>query len=122
MDLLLLRGEQVFLWADCCYSGGMQVVVDALAERPVAAVSLTSAGLANASTTNWTFTQAIIDGLRGEPMVDANADGEVTLVELRSEVQEAMKHLEGQAHGFKSAPAAVQDRERSAFRDLARDS
>jgi hypothetical protein len=96
------RGKQVFLWADCCYSGGMHVVVDALAKRQVAAFSLTSAGLANTSTRNWTFTQSIIDGLRGEPMVDANADGEVTLVELSSEVSEAMTHLEGQAHGFKA--------------------
>ena len=96
------RGKQVFLWADCCYSGGMHVVVDALAKRQVAAFSLTSAGTANASTTNWTFTQSIIDGLRGEPIVDANADGQVTLVELRNEVGEAMKHREGQAHGFKA--------------------
>ncbi len=96
------RGKQVFLWADCCYSGGMHVVVDALAKRQVAAFTLTSAGTANASTTNWTFTQSIIDGLRGEPIVDANADGDVTLVELRNEVSEAMKHREAQAYGFKA--------------------
>jgi hypothetical protein len=80
----------------------MQVVVDALSKRNVAAFTLTSAGMANASTTNWTFTQSIIDALRGEPIVDANADGQVTLAELRTEVAEAMKHLEGQAHGFKA--------------------
>jgi hypothetical protein len=95
------RGKQVFLWADCCYSGGMQVALDLLAKRNIAAFTLTSAGTANASTTNWTFTQSIIDALRGEPIVDANADGQVTLVELRNEVGEAMKHLEGQTHGFK---------------------
>jgi hypothetical protein len=97
------RGKQVFLWADCCFSGGMQLVVDALAKRQVAAFSLTSAGLANNSTRNWTFTQSIIDSLRGEAIVDTNADGRVTLAEVRTEVGEAMKHLEGQAHGFKAS-------------------
>jgi hypothetical protein len=97
------RGKQVFLWADCCFSGGMQVVVDALAKRQVAALSLTSAGMANASTRNWTFSQSIIDSLRGEPIVDANGDKRVTLAELRSEVGEAMKHREGQAYGFKAS-------------------
>jgi hypothetical protein len=100
------RGKQVFLWADCCFSGGMQLVVDALANRQVAAFSLTSAGLANNSTRNWTFTQSIIESLRGEPIVDANADGRVTLAEVRTEVGEAMKHLEGQAFGFKASGMA----------------
>jgi hypothetical protein len=97
------RGKHVFLWADCCFSGGMQVIVDALAKRRVAALSLTSAGMANASTRNWTFTQSIIDSLRGEPIVDANGDKRVTLAELRIEVGDAMKHREGQAYGFKAS-------------------
>jgi hypothetical protein len=81
----------------------MQVVVDALAERRIAAISLTSAGTQNVSTRNWTFTQSIIDALRGEPLADANADGQITLIELRTEVAEAMKHREGQAHGYKAS-------------------
>jgi hypothetical protein len=95
------RGGQVFLWADCCYSGGFEIVVDALAAKNVEVFTLTSAGTANASTDNWTFTQCIIDGLRGEPLTDANADGKVTLGELHAEVRDAMRHLEGQKHGFK---------------------
>lgn len=94
------RGKQVFLWADCCYSGGLQLVVDALAKRRIAAFSLTSAGMANTSTRNWTFTQSLIDALRGEPIVDDNNDGKITLLEMRDEVQDAMQHLEGQAHGY----------------------
>jgi hypothetical protein len=73
-----------------------------LAENNVAAFALTSASAANASTNNWTFTQSIIDGLRGEPLVDANGDGKVTLAELAREVREAMQHMEGQHHGFKA--------------------
>jgi hypothetical protein len=96
------KGERVFLWADCCFSGGLQCVVDALAPKKIAAFSLTSASTANTSTNNWTFTQSIIDGLRGEPLVDGDGDGTITLVELKAEVRDAMKHLEGQRHGFKS--------------------
>jgi hypothetical protein len=94
------RGKQVFLWADCCYSGGLQLVVDALAKRRIAAFSLTSAGMANTSTRNWTFTQSLIDALRGEPIVDDDRDGQITLLEMCDEVQDAMQHLEGQAYGF----------------------
>jgi hypothetical protein len=96
------KGRHVFLWADCCFSGGLRVVVDALAKKRIAAFSLTSAGMANTSTRNWTFTQSLIDALRGEPLVDANGDRRVTLMELRGEVRDAMQHREGQAYGFKA--------------------
>jgi hypothetical protein len=96
------KGRHVFLWADCCFSGGLQVVVDALAKKRIAAFSLTSAGMADTSTRNWTFTQSLIDALRGEPLVDADSDGRVTLMELRDEVRDAMQHREGQAYGFKA--------------------
>jgi hypothetical protein len=97
------KGQRVFCWADCCFSGGFEVVVDALAKKRVAAFDLTSASTANTSTNNWTFTQSIIDGLRGEPLIDLNGDGKITLSELHAEVREAMRHMEGQKHGFKAS-------------------
>lgn len=97
------KGQRAFLWADCCYSGGLEVVVDALAKENVNAFCLTSASTADTSTSNWTFTQSIIDGLNGEPIVDANSDGDITLGELNAEVRDAMQHLEGQPHGFKAS-------------------
>jgi hypothetical protein len=96
------KGQRAFFWADCCFSGGFEVVVDALAKKRIAAFDLTSASTANTSTNNWTFTQSIIDGLRGDPLVDLNGDGKITLGELDAEVREAMKHMEGQKHGFKT--------------------
>jgi hypothetical protein len=94
------KGKRVILWADCCFSGGLEVVVERLSKSGIAAAALTSAGPANCSTNNWTFTQSIIDGLNGEPIIDANGDGKITLGELNVEVREAMKHREGQQHGF----------------------
>ncbi len=95
------KGQRAFFWADCCYSGGMEVIVDKLADRNVASFSLTSAATANTSTGNWTFTQSLLDGLSGAPLIDTNGDGLITLGELRTEVRDAMNHMEGQKHGFK---------------------
>jgi hypothetical protein len=100
------KGRRVFLWADCCFSGGLEVVVDALAAKKVGACALTSASTANTSTNNWTFTQSILDGLKGEPLIDLNADGKITLSEMNAEVREAMTHMEGQKHGFKKSGLA----------------
>ena len=94
------RGKQVILWADCCYSGGMKLIAEALNRKDIPCFSLTSAGLENTSTGNWTFTQSILDGLAGEPIVDTNQDGNISLAELQSEVRNAMTHLEGQKSGF----------------------
>lgn len=102
------KGQQVILWADCCYSGGLEIVVERLAKAGIPAASLTSAGSANTSTSNWTFTQSVIDGLNGEPLVDANGDGRITLGELAGEVREAMRHREGQLHGS-SAKGIAED-------------
>ncbi len=94
------HGQQAIFWGDCCYSGGMQRVVEKLATRNVASFSLTSAATANTSTGNWTFTQGILDGLAGGPLIDTNNDGTITLGELRAEVENAMHHMEGQQSGF----------------------
>jgi len=101
------KGKRVFLFADCCYSGGLEIVVDRLAKSGISACNLTSASKANASTNNWTFSQSIIDGFRGEPLVDRNGDGEITLGELATEVREAMQNMEGQLNGFASKGIAA---------------
>ncbi len=94
------KGQRAFFWADCCFSGGLEVVVNKLASRKVACFSLTSASAENDSTANWTFTQSLLDGLSGAPLIDTNGDGLITLGELRTEVRNAMNHMEGQKHGF----------------------
>lgn len=94
------KGRRVLLFADCCYSGGLERVVERLSKAGVSAASATSASSANTSTQNWTFTQSLIDGLMGEPLVDTDGNGGITLAELDGEVAAAMRHLEGQRHGF----------------------
>ncbi len=93
------RGERVWLMADCCHSGGLAEVAGALEARGVAAAALTSAEASNTSTANWTFTQAVIDGLAGDGIADHDRDGHIELGELASEVRGAMKHREKQRAG-----------------------
>lgn len=90
------KTTRVLLLADCCFSGALAEVVDALAARGVRAASVTSADLSNTSTVNWTFTQTVIDALVGDSLADRDKDGIVELGELDREVADAMKFRESQ--------------------------
>jgi hypothetical protein len=92
------HGKRVVLMADCCYSGTLKAVAEKLPRLD--SIVLTSADASNLSTSNWTFTQTVIDGLSGDAFADANGDGRVTLGELDHEVGQAMKYREAQRHGF----------------------
>ncbi len=96
----LFRGRRVILLADCCHSGGLADAARALSAAGIDAVALTSADASNVSTGNWTFTQTVLDALRGRPTCDRDRDGAVTLAELAEEAREAMKHREDQRYGY----------------------
>jgi hypothetical protein len=93
------QGKRVLLLADCCYSGGLAKTAGALHKAGFEAASLTSATDSVTSTRNWTFTQTIIDGFKGDSLGDANGDGALTLVELAGDVKGAMEALENQPAG-----------------------
>jgi hypothetical protein len=93
------KGARVLLMADCCHSGGLAAVARDLAAARIKAASVTSAEASNLSSGNWTFTQAVIDALRGEPLLDANGDGVISLAELDREAADAMKYREAQRSG-----------------------
>ena len=93
------KGGRVLLMADCCHSGGLKAVAAELERAGIKAASVTSAESSNLSSGNWTFTQAVIDSLRGEPLVDGNRDGTITLGEMVREVSAGMKYRELQMFG-----------------------
>ena len=86
--------------ADCCYSGSLKNVVKKIGGRGTGAVSITSAEASNASTGNWTFTQTIIDCLRGSPLADRNKDGKISIGEIGAEVKDALKYRDMQMSGY----------------------
>lgn len=94
------RGKRVLLMADCCCSGGLAETAKALSKSGFEAAALTSADAVTVSTGNWTFTQSIIDSLKGDALADTNHDGTVTLGEMAGEVREAMRVLERQKSQF----------------------
>jgi len=94
------RGERVFLLADCCYSGSLAGVAGKLSDAGFKTIALTSARASNVSTSNWTFTQTVIDAIRGDPMIDANEDGIIQLAEAAWAVKEAMQYCERQFFGY----------------------
>lgn len=94
--LAAFKGDRLVLMADCCHSGGLVAVGDALVKAGLRVAVLTSAEASNTSTGNWTFTQTVIDGLRGRWIGDLDGDGAVTLGEVAREVADAMKFREQQ--------------------------
>ncbi len=94
------KGKRVLLWADCCYSGALASVAEALGKAGIAAASVTSADESNTSTNNWTFTMTVIHTLMGQGQADRNHDGKVTLAEMNVEVADSMKYRDSQKSGF----------------------
>ncbi len=94
------KGERVTLWADCCYSGGLETTAETISKKGFKTCALTSATATNTSTGNWTYSQALIDCLKGEAMMDRNNDGNITMNEMAGEVKDAMKFRERQLNTF----------------------
>lgn len=93
------RLAQVLLFADCCHSGALEAIADDLEASGVPAASLTSATVELPSTSNWTFTQALVDGFSGANSLDRNGDLTVTFDELANEAGDAMRYYERQQSG-----------------------
>jgi hypothetical protein len=95
------KGKRIILMADCCYSGsllgiGKKIHTDLGKE----VIVLTSATSSNISTGNWTYTQTVLDDLRGDVYADYDGNGNITLTELANEIKQAMKYREYQLNGF----------------------
>lgn len=97
------RGSQVLLMADCCHSGGLGVEVNRRQTR-VAYACLASANAHSVSTGNWTFTDCVLEGLRGNAQMDDDRDGHVQLAELGNYVFAEMAFVEEQMAAFLTTP------------------
>jgi hypothetical protein len=93
------KGERAFLTADCCFSGALADAVRARGGRISYAV-FASATSDKTSTGEWTFTECLLAGLRGQPYIDTDGNGEITLSELGREIRGDMAFAEEQASSF----------------------
>ncbi|MBC7998589.1 MAG: caspase family protein, partial [Leptolyngbya sp.] len=89
------RGKQALFFADCCSSGS---IGDALASAGVTIpYAMASSVVAhNKSTSNWTFSQSIVDAFAGHKFVDSNKDGVVSFEDLSIYSAREMKQIDNQ--------------------------
>lgn len=88
------------LWLiDCCYSGQAGLAITKQSQGPAYA-AVTSSAASDSSTEHWTFTEALLDALRGVSYVDLNHDGAVTLSEFAVHVEADMNAAEEQRSMF----------------------
>jgi hypothetical protein len=94
---------RVLLFADCCFSGALGGAAAELNKAGIPAAALTSASAEIPSTSNWTFTHALVDALRGLPLADRNHDGSISLADAAEEITDAMLFSDRQTAGYTRA-------------------
>jgi hypothetical protein len=93
------KGARAFVVADCCCSGGLAVEAGKR-HTPIAYAVLASTAAHNASTGAWTFTDSLIRGFGGNPIVDRTNDGHIGLTELANYTAQRMAVIETQRSVF----------------------
>ncbi|MEP6668342.1 MAG: Tudor-knot domain-containing protein [Chthoniobacter sp.] len=92
------KGNRLFLIGDCCCSGSLHSVLRQFEQkRPdVRVATLASVAASNSSTGNWTFTEGLIRSFAGDPIIDRNHDGQLTMDEIERFLHDQMKYKEDQ--------------------------
>lgn len=91
--------SRVLWFIDCCYSGQAARAI-ATTEGSAAYACVTSSSASESSTGHWTFTESLLDALRGVAYVDLNHDGVTTLAEFASHAHADMAVGEEQLSTF----------------------
>jgi hypothetical protein len=85
-----LRSASVLLTADCCFSGALASAAAKLNVQGIPAAVLASVD-GSRSTSNWTFTRALVDAFAGRAFVDHDGDGVVSLADVAREASVALR-------------------------------
>lgn len=93
------NGSHTLLFADNCYSGALAPAFTQIVQK-IGYASLTSSLSSQPSTGNWTFTESVIAGFRGDRTVDRDNDDVVTLAELAEHTEAEMAFVDGQRSSF----------------------
>lgn len=97
-------GQRALLMADCCFSGGLADEALRRGSR-VAYGCLCSSFSHNSSTGNWTFSDVLLKGLRGDPALDADGDHAIEWDELGRAAELDMAFIERQKAVFVATEA-----------------
>lgn len=101
------KGARLLLIGDCCCSGTLDSVLKQFQKgRPQLRVAaLASATATNLSTGNWTFTEALLRVLAGDPLIDSDRDGQIDMSEAERFVHNQMKYKEDQLASVTLSPS-----------------
>jgi uncharacterized caspase-like protein len=93
------NGNNVLFLADCCFSG---VIADYVREEDTDYnyAALTSALSDKTSTGAWTFTDCVLEGLRGKALLDKDENNLISLEEIAKYVKYKMAKEENQKADF----------------------
>lgn len=94
--LPLFEGNSILLMGDCCKSGGLNAIAETFGATGKQAVALSSCYYTDWSTGNWTFTQKVIDAIQGDGLIDADADGSITLNDMIDGITQGLKYVDRQ--------------------------
>ena len=89
-------GSHVVIFSDCCFSGMVAKRVGAT-QSSLAYAAITSASEKELSTGEWTFTDCLLNGLRGDSDIDVDRNGMVSLGELADYVAKQMRAVNAQS-------------------------
>jgi hypothetical protein len=95
------KASRLLWFIDCCYSGQAALAITKQSSGPAYAC-VTSSAASESSTERWTFTEALLDAIRGVSYTDLNHDGVVTLAEFAAHVEADMNAAEEQRSTFAS--------------------
>jgi hypothetical protein len=93
-------GDRALLMADCCHSGALYDEARNHRDSHIAYAALTSSYSHSTSTGNWTFSDCVLAGLYGDPVVDINGDRVIELNEIARYTELEMAFVEGQKSMF----------------------
>ena len=91
--------QKIILFGDFCYSGFLAEIARELNSEGLDVHAITSAS-SNVSTGSWSYTQALIDSFSGRQIVDKNNDGQITFLDMITEVEEVMQNRERQKSDY----------------------
>ena len=92
-------GVRVLLLGDCCYSGSLTNAIRSHDEKNEYAV-ISSSARTEPGHGNWTFSEALLQVLRGNPVADSNKDGFISLQEAKNYIKSEILNYENNHSAF----------------------
>lgn len=94
------NGSYALLMADSCHSGGLIIEAKDRTDSEISFACVSSAYTHNSSTGAWTFSESLFKGLTGNPEVDLDGDGEISLYDFSRYAELEMAFIEEQKSMF----------------------